>query len=47
VREAVADYNEQADRARRLPQEGRAVLLPKLAADTVVAAWRAARSAGS
>lgn len=47
VRAAVADYNEQAVRARRLPQEGvRAMMLPKLDADRVVAAWREARSAG-
>jgi hypothetical protein len=46
VRTAVADYNEQAVRARRLPQEGRAVLLPKLDADLVVQAWREARSSG-
>lgn len=46
VRAAVADYNEQAGRARRLPQEGRAVLLPELDADTVVATWRANRPAG-
>jgi hypothetical protein len=45
VRAAVADYNEQAVRARRLPQEGpRAVILPKLDADRVVQAWRTARS---
>lgn len=47
VRAAVTDYNEEAVRARRLPQEGpRAVILPKLDADRVVEAWRAARSAG-
>lgn len=48
VRAAVADYNEQAVRARRLPQEGlRAIILPPLNADRIVAAWRAARSAGN
>jgi hypothetical protein len=47
VRAAVADYNEQAVRVRQLPQEGvRAVLLPPLSADRIVAGWRAARSAG-
>ena len=47
VRAAVADYNEQAVRARRLPQEGvRAIILPPLDADRIVAGWRAARSAG-
>jgi Domain of unknown function (DUF1992) len=47
VRTAVADYNEQAVRARRLPQEGpRAIILPTLDADRVVQDWRAARSTG-
>jgi hypothetical protein len=46
VRAAVADYNAQVVRARRLPQEGRAIVLPTLDADTVVAKWRARRSAG-
>ncbi|HEX4788716.1 MAG TPA: DUF1992 domain-containing protein [Actinospica sp.] len=46
VRAAVADYNEQAVRVRRLPQEGRAVILPKLDADDVVRKWRELRSAG-
>lgn len=44
VRAAVADYNVQAERVRKLPQEGRAVVLPSLDADTVVAKWRAARA---
>jgi hypothetical protein len=46
VRAAVADYNERADRARPLPQEGRVVILPKLDADLVVQKWREARSTG-
>jgi hypothetical protein len=47
VRAAVADYNEQAVRARLLPQEGvRAIILPPLDADRIVAGWRAARSSG-
>lgn len=47
VRAAVADYNEQAVRARLLPQEGvRAIILPPLDADRIVAGWRDARSAG-
>lgn len=47
VRTAVADYNEQAVRTRRLPQEGpRVIILPELDADRVVQAWRAARSTG-
>ena len=47
VRAAVADYNEQAVRARLLPQEGpRAVILPKLDADRVVRDWRAAGKPG-
>lgn len=45
VRAAVDDYNEQAVPARRLPQEGRVVILPTLDADQVVATWRAKRSA--
>lgn len=44
VRAAVAEYNAQAERVRKLPQEGRAVVLPRLEADTVVAKWRAARA---
>lgn len=44
VRAAVAEYNAQAERVRKLPQEGRAVVLPSLEADTVVAKWRAARA---
>ena len=43
VREAVEDYNARADAARILPQEGRAVVLPRLDADVVVESWRAAR----
>jgi len=46
VRAAVADYNEQADRVRKLPQEGRVIVLPELGADAIVAAWRAERSSG-
>ena len=44
VRTAVAEYNAQAERVRRLPQEGRAVVLPRLEADAVVARWRAVRA---
>jgi DnaJ homologue, subfamily C, member 28, conserved domain len=44
VRAAVEDYNERADVARKLPQEGRAVMLPRLEADAIVEGWRAARS---
>ena len=43
VRAAVEDYNERADVARKLPQEGRAVILPRLDADAIVEYWRAAR----
>jgi hypothetical protein len=43
VRAAVEDYNERADVARQLPQEGRAVVLPRLDADAIVEGWRAAR----
>jgi hypothetical protein len=45
VREAVAAYNEQADRQRQLPQEGRVVLLPPLDVERIVEGWRKARSA--
>jgi hypothetical protein len=44
VQAAVEDYNEQADVARKLPQEGRAVVLPRLEADAIVEGWRAGRS---
>lgn len=44
VRTAVAEYNAQAERVRKLPQEGRVVVLPRLEADAVVARWRAARA---
>jgi hypothetical protein len=43
VRAAVEDYNERADVARKLPQEGRAVVLPRLDADAIVEGWRAGR----
>ncbi|HET9168421.1 MAG TPA: DUF1992 domain-containing protein [Actinospica sp.] len=43
VREAVDDYNARADAARKLPQEGRAVLLPRLDEDEIVKAWRERR----
>ncbi len=44
VRAAVEDYNERAEVARKLPQEGRAVVLPRLDADAIVEGWRAGRS---
>ena len=43
LREAVEDYNVRADAARKLPQEGRAVVLPRLDVDEVVETWRAQR----
>lgn len=46
VRAAVADYNERADLVRKLPWEGRAVVLPELDGDAIVASWRAGRSSG-
>jgi hypothetical protein len=46
VREAVAMYNEQAERQRQMPQVGPAVLLPPLDPDRIVEGWRRARSAG-
>jgi hypothetical protein len=45
VRAAVDDYNERADHVRKLPQAGRAVVLPELDADEIVSRWRVARSA--
>ena len=45
VRAAVADYNERADRQRKLPQEGRrAVILPSLDSDAIVEVWRRERA---
>jgi Domain of unknown function (DUF1992) len=43
VRSAVVDYNERADYQRKLPQEGRAVVLPTLDADEIVEGWRQGR----
>jgi hypothetical protein len=43
LRAAVDDYNERADVARKLPQEGRAVVLPRLEPDAIVEGWRARR----
>ena len=43
VRAAVEDYNARADAARKLPQEGRAVVLPRLDEEAIVEAWRAER----
>ena len=40
---AVADYNERADRQRKLPQEGPAVVLPTLDGDEIVDVWRGVR----
>jgi hypothetical protein len=45
VRAAVADYTERAAKARLLPQVGRAVVLPPLEVEEIVAAWRARRAA--
>jgi len=46
VRAAVVDYNERADYQRKLPQEGRAVILPTLEADEIVEGWRRKRERG-
>ena len=40
---AVADYNERADRQRKLPQEGPPVVLPTLDGDEIVDVWRGER----
>lgn len=40
LREAVADYNERADKARRVPHPGPSVVIPTVDADEAVAAWR-------
>ena len=43
VRAAVADYNERAERQRKLPQDGPAVYLPTLDGDEIVEGWRGER----
>jgi Domain of unknown function (DUF1992) len=43
LREAVADYNERADKARRQPHTGPSVVIPTVDADAAVAAWRKRR----
>jgi Domain of unknown function (DUF1992) len=43
VRAAVVDYNERAEYQRKLPQEGRVVVLPPLDADEIVEGWRRGR----
>lgn len=40
LREAVADYNARAERARRRPHAGPSVVIPAVDAAQAVAAWR-------
>lgn len=41
LREAVADYNARAEKARRRPHPGPSVVIPSVDANDAVAAWRA------
>jgi hypothetical protein len=43
LRAAIADYDVRADVARRTPQPGPSVVIPRVDADEAVAAWRQAR----
>lgn len=43
LRDAVADYDARADVARRTPQPGPSVVIPRVDADEAVAAWREGR----
>lgn len=40
LRAAIADYDGRADRARRTPNAGPSVVIPRVEADEAVAAWR-------
>lgn len=42
LRAAIADYDVRADKARRTPQPGPSVVIPRVDADEAVAAWRQA-----
>ena len=46
LRAAVEDYDARADAARRTPQPGPSVVIPRVDADEAVATWRAARAGG-
>lgn len=39
LRAAIADYEARADAARRTPQPGPSVVIPRIDADAAVAAW--------
>lgn len=43
LRAAIADYDVRSDVARRTPQPGPSVVIPRVDADEAVAAWRQAR----
>ena len=43
LRAAIADYDVRADAARRTPQSGPSVVIPRVDADEAVAAWRELR----
>ncbi|MBS2538169.1 DUF1992 domain-containing protein [Catenulispora sp. NF23] len=45
LRAAITDYDERSDAARRTPQSGPSVVIPRVDADQAVAAWRQAREA--
>jgi hypothetical protein len=45
LRAAIADYDVRSDAARRTPQPGPSVVIPRVDADEAVAAWRQARQA--
>ena len=45
LRTAIEDYDVRADVARRTPQPGPSVVIPRVDADEAVQAWRQAREA--
>ena len=45
LRAAIADYDVRSDRARRTPQPGPSVVIPRVDTEEAVAAWRRAREA--
>jgi hypothetical protein len=45
LRAAIEDYDTRSDAARRTPQPGPSVVIPRVDADEAVAAWRQAREA--
>jgi hypothetical protein len=44
LRAAIEDYDARADAARRTPQPGPSVVIPRVDADEAVAAWRELRA---